>query len=40
MAICQYRLSDLEPEDSLRILERHPLTLIGERIFVNDRYAG
>jgi hypothetical protein len=40
LAICQYRLSDLEPEDSLRILERHPLTLIGERIFVNDRYAG
>ena len=40
LAICQYRLSDIEAEDSLRILERHPLTLIGERVFVNDRYAG
>ena len=40
LAICQYRLSDIEAEDSLRILERHPLTLIGERFLVNDRYAG
>jgi hypothetical protein len=40
LAICQYRLSDIEAEDSLRILERHPLTLIGERILVNDKYAG
>lgn len=40
LAICQYRLSQLDPEDSLEILERHPLTLIGGQIHLNDRYAG
>ena len=39
LAICQYRLSELDPEDSLGILERHPLTLVGARIHVNDRYS-
>lgn len=39
LAICQYRLSELEPEDSLSILERHPLTLVGSQVHVNDRYA-
>ena len=40
LAICQYRLSQLDPEDSLEILERHPLTLIGGQIHLNDKYAG
>ncbi len=39
LAICQYRLSELDPEDSLQILERHPLTLVGAQIHVNDRYS-
>lgn len=38
LAICQYRLSDLDPEDSLAILERHPLTLVGGRVLENDAY--
>ncbi len=40
LAMCQYRLSELEPEDSLEILERHPLTLVGGQIHVNENYAG
>ena len=39
LAICQYRLSELDPEDSLGILERHPLTLVGAQIHLNDRYS-
>ena len=39
LAICQYRLSELAPEDSLKMLERHPLTLVGAQIHVNDRYS-
>lgn len=38
VAICQYRLSELDPEDSLEILERHPLTLVGSRVFENKDY--
>lgn len=38
LAICQYRLGELDPEDSLGILERHPLTLIGGRVLVNKTY--
>ena len=38
LAICQYRLGELEPEDSLSILERHPLTLVGGRVHVNESY--
>ena len=40
LAICQYRLGDLDPEDSLAILERHPLTLVGGRIHQNEAYIG
>ena len=40
LAVCQYRLSELEPEDSLEILQRHPLTLVGARLHVNEDYAG
>ena len=40
LAICQYRLSELDPEDSLEILERHPLTLVGGRIHVNEDSVG
>ncbi len=39
LAVCQYRLSELEPEDSLEILQRHPLTLVGARLHVNEDYA-
>ncbi|MDP9455777.1 MAG: MEDS domain-containing protein [Actinomycetota bacterium] len=38
LAICQYRLGDLDPEDSLAILERHPLTLVGGRVHQNEAY--
>ena len=38
LAICQYRLADLDPEDSLAILERHPLTLVGGRVHENKDY--
>ena len=38
LAICQYRLADLDPEDSLAILERHPLTLVGGRVHQNKDY--
>lgn len=38
MAICQYRLSELEPEDTLEILERHPLTLIGGQVHLSEVY--
>lgn len=38
LAICQYRLGDLDPEDSLAILERHPLTLVGGRVHQNKTY--
>ena len=40
LAICQYRLSDLDPEDSLAILQRHPLTLVGGRVVENETYEG
>lgn len=39
LAICQYRLSELEPEDSIGILARHPLTLVGSQVHVNEEYA-
>ena len=39
LAICQYRLSDLDPEDSLAILRRHPLTLVGSRVVENETYG-
>lgn len=39
LALCQYRLSDLDPEDSIEILERHPMTLVGARIHKNEEYA-
>ena len=39
LALCQYRLSDLDPEDSIEILERHPMTLVGGRVVVNEDYA-
>ena len=39
LAICQYRLSDLDPEDSLAILQSHPLTLVGGRVVENERYG-
>ncbi|CAA9470888.1 MAG: hypothetical protein AVDCRST_MAG25-2028 [uncultured Rubrobacteraceae bacterium] len=38
LAICQYRLGDLDPEDSLAILENHPLTLVGGRVHENETY--
>lgn len=38
LAICQYRLGDLDPEDSLAILENHPFTLVGGRVHQNDAY--
>ena len=38
LAICQYRLGDLDPEDSLAILQRHPLTLVGGRVHQNESY--
>ncbi len=38
LAICQYRLGELDPEDSLGILEHHPLTLVGGRVHVNETY--
>lgn len=40
MAICQYSLSELDPEDTIDILERHPLTLVGGEVHVNDKYSG
>ena len=40
LAICQYRLGELDPEDSLDILERHPLTLVGGRVYENKTYRG
>lgn len=40
LAICQYRLTELEPEDSLDILQRHPLTLVGAQVHLNEKYAG
>lgn len=39
LAVCQYRLSELDPEDPLEILERHPFTLVGGNIHVNDEYV-
>lgn len=38
LAICQYRLGELEPEDTLEILERHPLTIVGGRVHRNENY--
>lgn len=39
LAICQYRLGELDPEDSLAILQRHPLTLVGGRVVENEAYG-
>lgn len=39
LALCQYRLAEVDPEDTMGILERHPLTLIGGRVHVNEDYA-
>lgn len=39
MAICQYRLSDLNPEETLDIMERHPLTLVGDQIHFSNEYG-
>lgn len=39
IALCQYRLSDLAPEETLDILERHPLTLIGGQVHVSESYG-
>lgn len=39
LALCQYRLAEVDPEDTIGILERHPLTLIGGRVHVNESYA-
>ena len=38
LAICQYRLGELDPEDSLAILQSHPLTLVGGRVHQNETY--
>jgi len=29
----------VDPEDTMEILERHPLTLIGGRVHLNEGYA-
>jgi len=39
MAICQYRLGDIDPEETLEILERHPLTLIGGQVHTSEEYG-
>ncbi|CAN5711483.1 hypothetical protein BH20ACT11_BH20ACT11_14090 [soil metagenome] len=39
MAICQYRLSDLNPEETLDIMERHQLTLIGDQLHFSNEYG-
>lgn len=39
LALCQYRLSEVDPEDTIEILERHPLTLIGGRVHINEEYV-
>lgn len=39
LALCQYRLSEVTPEDVMEILKRHPLTLIGGRVHLNEGYA-
>ncbi len=39
LALCQYRLSEVDPEDTMEILERHPLSVIGGRVHVNEGYA-
>ena len=39
MAICQYSLSNLDPEETLDIMERHPLTLIGGQIHLSEEYG-
>ncbi len=39
LALCQYQLREVDPEDTMEILERHPLTLIGGRVHVNEGYA-
>jgi chemotaxis family two-component system sensor kinase Cph1 len=39
LALCQYRLSEVAPEDTMEILERHPLTLVGGQVHINERYA-
>ena len=38
MAICQYRLSELDAEETMDILERHPLSLIGGQIHRSEEY--
>ncbi len=39
LALCQYQLREVDPEDTMEILERHPLTLIGGRVHVNEGYV-
>lgn len=39
LALCQYRLNEIEPEDTIEILQRHPLTLIGNQIHTNEEYT-
>ncbi|WP_047864785.1 MEDS domain-containing protein [Rubrobacter aplysinae] len=39
MAICQYSLSDMDPEETLDIMERHPLTLIGGQVHTSKEYG-
>ncbi|MDQ3637333.1 MAG: MEDS domain-containing protein [Actinomycetota bacterium] len=39
LALCQYNLREVAPEDTMEILERHPLTLIGGRVHVNEGYT-
>jgi hypothetical protein len=40
LAVCQYHLSEVDAEETMEILNRHPLTLIGGRVLVNEHYAG
>ena len=39
MTICQCRLSDLNPEKNLDIMERHPLILIGDQTHPSNEYT-
>ena len=39
LAVCQHRLGDLDPEESLAILQSHPLTLVGGRVVENESYG-
>jgi hypothetical protein len=40
LAVCQYHLSEVDTEETMEILNRHPLTLIGGRVLVNEHYTG